>query len=55
MANDATVSGHAHDEHHPDWSVYWKVATFLVIITAVEVSAYSSRRGHRHGCMCRAC
>ena len=40
MANDATVSAHAHDEHHPDWSVYWKVATFLVIITAIEVSAY---------------
>lgn len=29
-----------HDEHHPNWSIYWKVALILTIITAVEVSAY---------------
>ena len=28
-------------EHaHPDWSVYWKVALFLTVITAVEVWVY---------------
>ena len=28
-------------EHaHPDWSVYWKVAVFLTVITAVEVWVY---------------
>lgn len=35
--------GHAaahSDEHHPNWSTYWKVALILTIITAVEVSAY---------------
>ncbi|MGV3707422.1 MAG: cytochrome C oxidase subunit IV family protein [Gemmatimonas sp.] len=30
----------AHDEHHPNWTTYWKVAVVLTIITAVEVSAY---------------
>ncbi len=40
MANQPTATGHAHEEHHPDWSIYWKVATFLVIVTAIEVSAY---------------
>lgn len=29
-----------HEEHHPTWSTYWKVALILTIITAVEVSAY---------------
>ena len=48
--------GHAHDAHgqhgsveeagggvehaHPTWSVYWKVALFLTVITAVEVWVY---------------
>lgn len=30
----------AHDEHHPGFSTYWKVALFLTIITAIEVAAY---------------
>ncbi|MES2524971.1 MAG: cytochrome C oxidase subunit IV family protein [Gemmatimonadota bacterium] len=31
-----------HEEHaeHPGWSIYWKVALILTIITAVEVSAF---------------
>jgi cytochrome c oxidase subunit 4 len=36
-------AGHAHEmvhEEHPTWSTYWKVATILTIITAVEVAAY---------------
>jgi cytochrome c oxidase subunit 4 len=47
MAHDsahiATAPGaHGADDHveHPGWSVYWKVALILTIITAVEVSAY---------------
>ncbi len=39
MADHAPAAGHAHEEH-PTWSTYWKVALFLTIITAVEVSAY---------------
>jgi len=39
MAGHAPAAGHAHEEH-PTWSTYWKVALFLTIITAVEVSAY---------------
>ena len=31
--------GHVHEEH-PTWSIYWKVALVLTVITAVEVSAY---------------
>jgi cytochrome c oxidase subunit 4 len=39
-AHDASpADGHAHEEH-PTWSTYWKVALFLTIITAIEVSAY---------------
>lgn len=34
------MADHAHVDHHPTWSTYWKVALFLTIITAVEVSAY---------------
>ncbi|MEO7521048.1 MAG: cytochrome C oxidase subunit IV family protein [Gemmatimonas sp.] len=30
---------HVHEEH-PTWSIYWKVALFLVVVTAIEVSAY---------------
>ena len=40
MANDVQAGGHAHDEYHPGWPTYWKVALFLTVITAVEVSAY---------------
>ncbi len=42
MADEAMVGAtdHAHEEFHPDWSIYWKVALFLVVVTAVEVSAY---------------
>jgi len=40
MAENAQDAGHAHDEYHPGWPTYWKVALFLTIITAVEVSAY---------------
>ena len=32
------VSGEEHP--HPTWSIYWKVALVLTIITAVEVSAF---------------
>ena len=32
------VSGEEHT--HPTWSIYWKVALILTIITAVEVSAF---------------
>ena len=36
------MSDHAitHEEHHPTWSTYWKVALFLTAITVVEVWAY---------------
>ena len=37
--HDAHGHDHAHEEH-PTWSTYWKVALFLTIITAVEVSAF---------------
>ncbi len=40
MADHAPTAGHAHDEQHPTWSTYWKVAVFLTIITVVEVAAY---------------
>jgi len=39
MADHSAAAGHDHEEH-PTWSTYWKVALFLTIITAVEVSAY---------------
>jgi cytochrome c oxidase subunit IV len=28
------------EEHHPTWSIYWKVALILTAITAVEVWIY---------------
>ena len=40
MADHAASAGHEHEDHHPTWSTYWKVALILTIITAVEVSAY---------------
>lgn len=39
MANSTEAHG-AHDEHHPGWSTYWKVALLLTIITIIEVWAY---------------
>ncbi len=30
----------AHEEHHPDWSTYWKVAVILTAITVMEVVCY---------------
>ncbi len=29
-----------HHEEHPTWTIYWKVALILTIITIAEVSAY---------------
>jgi len=29
-----------HEEYHPEWSTYWKVALILTIITVGEVWAY---------------
>ena len=40
MTEHVEGADHANDEHHPGWSIYWKVALFLTVITAVEVSAY---------------
>ena len=40
MADHAEAAGHAHAEHHPTWTTYWKVAVFLTVITVVEVWAY---------------
>jgi cytochrome c oxidase subunit 4 len=34
-----TAVAHVHEEH-PTWSLYWKIALILTVITAVEVSAY---------------
>jgi cytochrome c oxidase subunit 4 len=35
------VAPPAHEEtHHPDWSVYWKVALILTLITVGEVWMY---------------
>jgi cytochrome c oxidase subunit 4 len=31
---------HVHHEEHPTWTIYWKVALVLTIITVAEVSAY---------------
>ena len=38
-AHAGAHDGHAHEEH-PTWSIYWKVALVLTVITAIEVSAY---------------
>ena len=40
MASDVQAAGHDHDEYHPGWPTYWKVALFLTVVTAIEVSAY---------------
>jgi cytochrome c oxidase subunit IV len=40
MADNVQAGGHSHEGEHPTWSTYWKVALFLTVITAVEVSAY---------------
>ncbi|MCA0375170.1 MAG: cytochrome C oxidase subunit IV family protein [Gemmatimonadetes bacterium] len=42
MADHAHAAAHAgaHEEHHPGFSTYWKVALVLTIITVVEVAAY---------------
>ena len=41
MADHAHAAAHAaHDEHHPDFSTYWKIAVILMVITIVEVAAY---------------
>ena len=40
MAHDVQAAGHDHDEYHPGWPTYWKVALFLTVVTAIEVSAY---------------
>jgi cytochrome c oxidase subunit IV len=36
----AAHGAHAHDEHHPGFSTYWKIAVILTVITIVEVAAY---------------
>ena len=36
VAHDPT----AHEEHHPQWSTYWKVALILTLITVGEVWMY---------------
>ena len=38
-AEPVLAAPHVHEEH-PTWSIYWKVALILTLITAVEVSAY---------------
>jgi cytochrome c oxidase subunit 4 len=39
--SDVAPAAHAHEEtHHPDWSVYWKVALILTLITIGEVWMY---------------
>ena len=45
-SNDTPVVSHADhtsmgiEKEHPTWSTYWKVATILTLITAVEVWIY---------------
>ncbi len=39
-AADAAPHGDEAGQHHPTWSIYWKVATVLTIITVVEVYCY---------------
>lgn len=39
-ANHADGGDHGEHAEHPGWSIYWKVALILTIITAVEVSAF---------------
>ena len=46
MANDPTHKdagghgGHTEEHEHPTWSVYWKIATILTLITIAEVWIY---------------
>jgi cytochrome c oxidase subunit 4 len=48
MAHDPSHEHHANIDHasmgieheHPTWSVYWKVATILTLITVLEVWIY---------------
>jgi len=45
MAHDhpqssGSKSEHAEEHAHPTWSVYWKIATILTLITAFEVWVY---------------
>lgn len=40
MADHSHDAHGAHDEHHPDFSTYWKIAVILTVITVVEVAAY---------------
>lgn len=43
MADHAAGHGGAHgahEEHHPGFSTYWKIAVFLTVITVIEVAAY---------------
>jgi cytochrome c oxidase subunit 4 len=39
-AADAAHDPTAHEEHHPQWSTYWKVALILGLITVGEVWMY---------------
>ncbi len=34
------AAAHEHHDDHPTWTIYWKVALILTIITIAEVSAY---------------
>ncbi len=40
-SNDSSLHGQGDVKHaHPTWSTYWKVATILTVITAIEVWVY---------------
>ena len=39
-AADVAHDPSAHEEHHPQWSTYWKVALILTLITFGEVWMY---------------
>jgi len=34
------AAAHVHHGEHPTWTIYWKVALVLTVITVAEVSAY---------------
>ncbi len=36
----ATDQSHEEGHEHPGWSVYWKIAVILTVLTAIEVSAF---------------
>jgi cytochrome c oxidase subunit IV len=40
VSHGATAHGHEHDEAHPTWHTYWKVAAVLTVITVMEVWCY---------------